>query len=560
MRCNLSPAPAASRSPYWGRCAWGFLLGVALLAGRAHAAEGIWISEAELQSRPMVGAAWSNLLETAKEPTPPPNLSDQEETTNVRILAKALVYARTGTPSYRTEVLGALQSITTGNSEQGTPDAPGRTLALGRNLAAYVIAADLVQLATVDAELDVAFRTKLRTLLTLDLDGRTLQSTHEDRPNNWGAMAGASRAAVAVYLGDTNELAQTARVLQGWLGDRTAYAGFSYHEDLSWQCDPSSPVGINPMGCEINGIDLGGALPEEMRRGGAFAWPPAPTPYPWEALQGLLVQAEILHRAGYDAWNWSDYALLRAALFLYAIQWPAEGDDEWQPWLINHVYGTAFPVETSRVRFGKIMGWTDWTHGTAAPRRAAPPLAFLQASVAAGLGSVHPPQVVAPIHSTIEITASAAPHFVFEAWTGAVHSTLSSIHVTLLEDVRLNAKFGEITTTNNVPHWWLAQYGLPTDDAAALDDPDGDGAKTWEEYFAGTNPTNAESFLSLSLEPLPSGALLLSWPSSPGRRYTLQSSPYWHDLAAGIEATPPTNSWVHVPAENMERYRVQLEL
>ena len=40
---------------------------------------------------------------------------------------------------------------------------------------------------------------------------------------------------------------------------------------------------------------------------------------------------------------------------------PPEGDDIWQPWLVNAVYGTDFPVE-SPTDPGKNMGWTDWTH------------------------------------------------------------------------------------------------------------------------------------------------------------------------------------------------------
>ena len=99
-----------------------------------------------------------------------------------------------------------------------------------------------------------------------------------------------------------------------------------------------------------------------MRRGGSFQWPPQKTGYAWEGLQGALVQAEILHRAGYPAWEWEDQALLRAVQFLHGIGWEAEGDDEWQPWLINYYYGTSFPVVIG-ARPGKNMGWTDWTHG-----------------------------------------------------------------------------------------------------------------------------------------------------------------------------------------------------
>jgi hypothetical protein len=72
-----------------------------------------------------------------------------------------------------------------------------------------------------------------------------------------------------------------------------------------------------------------------------------------------VVQATLLARAGYDAWNWSDKALLRAVTWQYTINhFPAKGDDTWQIPIINRAYGTHFPV--SRANTGKNMGWTDW--------------------------------------------------------------------------------------------------------------------------------------------------------------------------------------------------------
>ncbi len=270
----------------------------------------------------------------------------------MRVLAKALVYARTGEESYREEVVENLMEAI--GTEEG-----GRTLALGRELVAYVIAADLINLPA-DEDEDEEFRDWLRELLTKELDGSTLQLTHEERPNNWGTHAGASRAAVALYLQDDEELERTAVVFKGYLGDRSAYDDFIYGA-LHWQADPDNPVGINPKGAMKDGRVIDGAMPEEMRRGGDFRWPPDETGYPWEALQGSLVQAEILCRAGYPTWEWEDRALLRAADFLYGIGWVPEGDDEWQPWLLNNVYGTDYPT-TITTQPGKNMGWTEWTH------------------------------------------------------------------------------------------------------------------------------------------------------------------------------------------------------
>jgi alginate lyase len=314
------------------------------------------MSSSDISRLPTSGAAWTAMKARADSTLGAPNISNQDDDTDQIVLARALVYARTGVTSYRSSVVAALHSAL------GT-EAGGRTLALGRNLPAYVIAADLVSLKTADPSFDTgAFRPWLRSLLSKTLDGKTLVSTHEDRPNNWGTHAGAARAAIAAYLGDTAEMARTALVFRGWLGDRSAYAGFTYG-DLSWQCDPSHPVGINATGCSKNGIDIGGALPEEMRRGGTFQWPPVFTGYAWEALQGAVLQADLLRAAGYDAWNWSDKALLRAVRFLYErVAWGAEGDDTWQPWLIDRRYGTSYRTAPP-ARTGKNFGYTDWLTG-----------------------------------------------------------------------------------------------------------------------------------------------------------------------------------------------------
>ncbi len=328
-----------------------FLAG-GLTSGYCQSAQGIWISAAEIQTLPTSGAAWANLKSEADQPTGTPDLSDQNDPTNVRVLAKALVYARTGIESYRTEVINACMAAI------GT-EAGGRTLALGRELMAYVIAADLVGLPENE---NAAFRNFLSNVRQMQLSGRTLVSTHEDRPNNWGTHAGASRVAVAVYLGDTAEIARCAQVFKGWLGDRSSYAGFDYG-DLDWQADPANPVGINPKGATKAGHPIDGVLPDDQRRGGGFTWPPPKENYVWEALQGALAQAVILSRAGYDVWNWQDQALLRAVKWLHEqANYPAEGDDTWQPHLVNFYYQTNFPAPVPS-RPGKNVGWTDWTHG-----------------------------------------------------------------------------------------------------------------------------------------------------------------------------------------------------
>jgi hypothetical protein len=313
-------------------------------------------SALQIARLPRSGTAWQSLKKAADSSAGSPNLSDQDSKNDVLVLAKAFVYARTKIPRYRQAVLNNLRAVI------GT-EAGARTLAVGRNLPGYVIAADLINLPSWrPAFNNRTFRPWLRRLLHKNLDGDTLISTQETRPNNWGLHAGAARAAIAIYLGDRRQLARTAKVFHGWLGYRAAYAGFKYG-DLSWQCNPARPVGINPKGCVRGGHLIDGVLPDDMRRGGSFQWPPAETGYPWEGMQGAVLEAELLTRAGYPAWSWNNRALLRATQFLYRIGWPATANDDWQPWLIDYRYGTRFRSRGA-THPGKNFGWTDWLYGT----------------------------------------------------------------------------------------------------------------------------------------------------------------------------------------------------
>ena len=70
---------------------------------------------------------------------------------------------------------------------------------------------------------------------------------------------------------------------------------------------------------------------------------------------------------------------------------------------------------------------------------------------------------------------------------------------------------------------WLQQYGLPTGGSADSTDSDGDGMNNYQEWVAGTNPTNAASALALLplLAANNANGLTVTWQSVDTRTYYL---------------------------------------
>jgi hypothetical protein len=83
--------------------------------------------------------------------------------------------------------------------------------------------------------------------------------------------------------------------------------------------------------------------------------------------------------------------------------------------------------------------------------------------------------------------------------------------------------------------WKIAFFGSVTNASAADNaDADGDGALNWQEYLAGTNPTNAASclqFTSAAFSGASVNGVAINWLTAPGRTYVLESSPTLENAA-----------------------------
>jgi hypothetical protein len=279
---------------------------------------------------------------------------------------------------------------------------------VGRNLGAYLAAADLIGLDAADtpsrADLiaflegtgNLADPEEIRvgilnyewvdagTILVPEVR-RRLRDAHDERPNNWGGHTCASIAAAAIFREEASELLQIYNVALGWLGDCTQgdCSKFNFGTDAAdWTCDQGVPeYGINErQSCMVDVdpgpatdlMDLGSVQVDDMRRGGPFPAGCNGSPraciadvHIWGGLQGRISCAYILRRQGLDLFQASNAALRRAYAFQHEPIWAIAGvpgqahpphisqdgssnDDAFLAYIMNHAYGGyagSFPVD-----------------------------------------------------------------------------------------------------------------------------------------------------------------------------------------------------------------------
>ncbi|MDA3926137.1 MAG: carboxypeptidase regulatory-like domain-containing protein, partial [Kiritimatiellae bacterium] len=131
------------------------------------------------------------------------------------------------------------------------------------------------------------------------------------------------------------------------------------------------------------------------------------------------------------------------------------------------------------------------------------------------------------ITATAYQDVTATPGVMYYYWVKAVNAVGTSAFSTTGDDgYRAFSPLDETSTTPvPVPYTWLDDYGLVIGEdyeAAGYADSDGDGYVAWEEYVAGTVPTNIVSRF-LSNITMVNGLLTIEWMPDLGgeRTYTI---------------------------------------
>ena len=132
--------------------------------------------------------------------------------------------------------------------------------------------------------------------------------------------------------------------------------------------------------------------------------------------------------------------------------------------------------------------------------------------------------------------------------------------VSPLSDAATAVTWGRDNNFDGLPDDWQTQnWGTNSRDwPSPLADIDGDGARTVDEFLAGTDPRDAASVLRVGIQPTDQG-LLVSWQGLPGSVYQLQAASelgQWDDVEGPRFAAQSQVSVVLPPAGAAAYYRV----
>jgi hypothetical protein len=321
----------------------------------------VWIDPSNVTSYPNFGTPWTAINNRANATWGTADVSNQDSTHSRMVLAGAYVGMRNSNATMITKATNGLTAMI------GT-EAPARWLAIGRNLGAAIIAADVLNIRS------GPIYNWLASFTTMVLENNnnssileTIDETAWLSASNADAQVGFVYTALGAYLQDRDILDWNYRALRRYAGDRTSTWTMTSNNN-SWQEIPADPVAIQNLGAlATNGANIDGVVSNDMSRSNAVA---TNTPvytsdslYPWVGLNGSVFAALVLHRQGYPTFSLEDEAFRRAFDYLHNLGglWYDGTEKPDVKWILNQAYGLNYDV-VSPVDRVALVGYTDWSH------------------------------------------------------------------------------------------------------------------------------------------------------------------------------------------------------
>jgi uncharacterized repeat protein (TIGR02543 family) len=187
-----------------------------------------------------------------------------------------------------------------------------------------------------------------------------------------------------------------------------------------------------------------------------------------------------------------------------------------------------------------------------------------------GNGSVSTSNVWLASGTPFQVSVTPDPYYHFAGWSGHAEGETSNPLTLAMNSARsVTANFlPNLTPNTSTPEYWLAQYGLTNFNTDALADADLDGMKTWQEYIAGTDPTNAASKFQITqtqMEGAVGTNFVIRWSSVAGKLYAVDATTnllegFPLNRGRDILATPSENVLtIRVDRASQEFFRIRIQ-
>jgi len=360
----------------------------------------ILIKKSELMKKPTSGPGWEFLKKTADSDWGNPSVGEANTVVQTRVLAGALVYARTNDLTYKNKVLAAVKKVC------GTenPDLPVLTLA--RTIFGYVVSADLIGMPlTEKCNNGEEWGDYLKRIKAQNFEANktwpSLDVTRGKSANNWNTYSLSSHLAISLALKDANAVKEDIDIYRRFIGDTSSPAklfsptsGYVFNDngkslDMLPLVNNLQQVGINPFSVNNSPTEdprSGAIITDAIRVDPTFlpsvsytqqtcqlfrCEPPIRTGglnnsgkgYIEEALDGLLAINLVLKAQNQDFTFAQNSALKRAWSFLVRYGGPSSYPEaEFIPIAINKMYNLAgnssFKVEKDS--YSRHTGFGDW--------------------------------------------------------------------------------------------------------------------------------------------------------------------------------------------------------